>query len=85
MRVPACATGAESRGPTRVRRIAHALAAVLVTTGAAENIHFKVLVCPSDPTTRLETYWGKTSYLANWYAFGDGKAGYFRPAQRFVL
>ncbi len=57
---------------------------ILVPTSVAENVKFKVLRCPSDPGQSLESYWGKTSYEANWYAFGDGESGWFPPPQRLA-
>jgi competence protein ComGC len=40
------------------------------------------LTCPSDPSANLDTYWGTTNYLANWYALSGGAGGYFAPARR---
>jgi prepilin-type N-terminal cleavage/methylation domain-containing protein len=45
---------------------------------------FPVLICRSDPTAGNETGRGKTSYEANWFAFGNGTGGFFPPPQRFA-
>jgi Protein of unknown function (DUF1559)/Prokaryotic N-terminal methylation motif len=49
-----------------------------------------ILVCPSDPsrghsdpTGPTGDHWSKTSYLANWYVFGNGIGGCYNPAQSF--
>jgi hypothetical protein len=44
--------------------------------------HFPELVCHTDPT-RTTAREPRTNYLANWYAFTDGTAGVYRPAQAF--
>lgn len=45
---------------------------------------FSVLICKSDPTAGNDTGRGKTSYEANWFAFGNGTGGFFPPPQRFA-
>jgi competence protein ComGC len=60
---------------------------LFTSAGAPINLHFSVIRCPSDPTTELDPYWGKTSYLANWYAFGGDftpAGGFFPPPSRFT-
>jgi prepilin-type N-terminal cleavage/methylation domain-containing protein len=54
-----------------------------------EGVHqatFAILQCPSDPTYAdglVYGYWGGSSYMANWNAWGDGTNGLWTPAQRF--
>jgi type II secretory pathway pseudopilin PulG len=55
--------------------------AVVTGTGLTA-VKLQVLRCPSDPSARLEAYWGTTSYLANWYALSGESGGYYAPAQR---
>jgi prepilin-type N-terminal cleavage/methylation domain-containing protein len=48
---------------------------------------FALLRCPSDPTYQLGlvyNYWGGTSYMANWNAWGDGTSALWTPAQPFA-
>ena len=58
---------------------------VFVSTGGPSDAHFEVLMCPTDPSAYRDTYWGKTSYLANWFAFGGAPGlGWFPPPPRFT-
>jgi hypothetical protein len=41
-----------------------------------------ILSCPSDPSADLDSYWGTTNYLANWYVLAGGSGGYFAPARK---
>src|SRR5262249_17092904 len=54
----------------------------------AHQATFKVLQCPSDPTSSANglvyEYWGYTNYEANWNAWGDGKQGLWTPQSRFA-
>jgi hypothetical protein len=66
----------------------------------ARGASFAVLHCPSDPTLPangiLPSYWGSTSYLANWNAWGDSRGdgssvmgpwtqyGFWSPPQPFT-
>jgi prepilin-type N-terminal cleavage/methylation domain-containing protein len=48
---------------------------------------YTILQCPSDPTTTPDGlvygYWGSTSYLANFNAWGDPNNGLWSPPERF--
>lgn len=59
------------------------LATGMETTVLADGIRdvaFAILMCPSDPTLYADPDDGRTSYLANWYAFADGAGkAYSRP------
>jgi len=57
---------------------------IVTSTGGPCNIHFEVLMCPTDPSAYRDTYWGKTSYEANWYAFGGDTGTWFPPPPRFT-
>lgn len=57
---------------------------LITTTALPSDLKFAVLYCGSDPTASLSAHAGKTSYLANWYAFGDGTGGFFPPPQPFT-
>src|SRR5262249_32570206 len=51
---------------------------------------YKILQCPSDPSNVANEglvygrYWGSTNYVANWFAWGNGKSSYNTPPQRFL-
>jgi type II secretory pathway pseudopilin PulG len=49
-----------------------------VTGTGLSAVQVKVIRCPTDPSTNLETYWSTTNYLANWYAL-SGSGGYWGP------
>jgi len=53
-----------------------------IQASALTTAQLSILACPSDPSANLDTYWGTTSYLANWYALSGGAGGYFAPARR---
>jgi prepilin-type N-terminal cleavage/methylation domain-containing protein len=54
----------------------------------AHDAVFKLLQCPADPTATTSglvyDYWGFTSYLANYNAWGDGTGGVYTPPMRFA-
>jgi len=54
----------------------------------AHQATFAVLQCPSDrsavDTGLVYDYWGGSSYMANWNAWGDGTSAMWTPAQRFA-
>jgi len=57
---------------------------IVISTGGPSNLHFEVLLCPSDPSAYRDTYVGKSSYMANWFAFGgEGMRGWFPPPPSF--
>src|SRR5262249_11372689 len=49
---------------------------------------YKLLQCPTDPTLSTDGlvygYWGSTSYLANFNAWGQPDLGIWSPPQRFA-
>ncbi len=55
----------------------------------AHQAVYPILHCGSDPTWDpsglVYNYWGATSYLANWNAWGDGSNGLWTPAARFSM
>ncbi|MGE3807766.1 MAG: DUF1559 domain-containing protein [Gemmataceae bacterium] len=53
-----------------------------VTNGALAGVHFKFLSCPTDPTSAKLSFFPKTSYQANWYAYGDEKNPSCFPARQ---
>jgi prepilin-type N-terminal cleavage/methylation domain-containing protein len=49
---------------------------------------FAILQCPADPTNvngTVYSYWGSTSYLANYNAWGTGSGGLWTPAVNFAF
>jgi prepilin-type N-terminal cleavage/methylation domain-containing protein len=54
------------------------------STGGPCNLQFSVLQCPSDPSQFRDTYVGKSSYEANWYAFGGSTGFWFPPPPKFT-
>lgn len=55
-----------------------------VSDDGVRDVRFPLLICPSDPTaydTSDDT--GRTSYLANWFAFTDGTRGAYSRPRRF--
>ena len=56
-----------------------------------ERVHqatYAILQCPSDPTLRnnglVYDWWGSTSYLANYNAWGTGQGGLWTPSVPFA-
>lgn len=59
---------------------------IVITSSPDAGRRFKILICPSDPSGSNDTYRGKTSYEANWFAFSGSKVGsnaFYPPPQRF--
>jgi hypothetical protein len=59
------------------------LVSMAIGLEAAQETIFANLLCPTDGTAPPPEQRNKTSYLANWYGFGDGTRGPYSPPQKF--